>query len=67
MTTISMKELQQLLEKYHLTRSGSKKEVALRLWDHRSKIMLKNELKRIEDYLDLPSSKRYKGPRIIIT
>lgn len=60
---LSMKDLQKLLEKYNITKSGSKKEVALRLWKIRSHIMSLSDLKLIEDFLELPPSKRYKGSR----
>jgi len=63
---MSMKNLQKLVSKHRVTRSGSKKEVAERLWKLHHHTMSLNELKKIEDFLQLPPSKRYKGPRFYV-
>ena len=60
---LSADTLQKFTNKYHVTRSGSKKEVALRLWKLRHHVMSPGDLKMIEDFLNLIPSKRYKGPR----
>ena len=60
---ISMDVLQKLVKKYNVTRSGSKKEVAMRLRQGRPHMMLLSELNMIEDYLKLPPKKRYSGSR----
>jgi len=52
-----------LAKKYEITKSGSKKEIATRLWKHRQHVMTLAELKHIEDFLKMPPSKRYKGSR----
>lgn len=62
---ISMEVLQKLVKKYNVTRSGSKKEVAMRLRQVRPHTMLLSELNMIEDYLKLPPKKRYSGPRYL--
>ena len=61
--TLSMTELQKLVKKHNITSSGSKKEVALRLWKIRAHVMPLKDLKIIEDFLKLPPGKRYKGSR----
>jgi hypothetical protein len=63
---MSMTNLQKLVSKHRVTRSGSKKEVAERLWKLHHHTMSLNELKKIEDFLQLPPSKRYKGPRFYV-
>jgi len=55
-----MDTLQKLVKKYNVTKSGSKKEIALRLW---KLVMSIADLKIIEDFLKLPPAKRYKGTR----
>ena len=60
---LSMEILQKFTKRYRVTKSGSKKEVALRLWKLEKHTMLKDDLKMIEDFLKLTPSKRYKGPR----
>jgi hypothetical protein len=55
--------LQKLTQKYGVTKSGSKKEIALRLWKLRMHVMTLEHLKMIEDFLKLAPAKRYKGPR----
>jgi SAP domain-containing new25 len=59
MSTVSKEELQNLAKKYTLTVSGSKKEIAKRIWTLRAHLLTKKELKLIEDYLELSLSKRY--------
>ena len=63
---MSMTNLQKLVSKHRVTRSGSKKEVAERLWKLHHHTMSLTELKKIEDFLQLPPSKRYKGPRFYV-
>ena len=63
---MSMTNLQKLVSKHRVTRSGSKKEVAERLWKLHHHTMSLKELKKIEDFLQLPPSKRYKGPRLYV-
>jgi hypothetical protein len=63
---MSMTNLQKLVSKHRVTRSGSKKEVAERLWKLHHHTMSLNELKKIEDFLQLPPSKRYKGQRFYV-
>lgn len=61
--TVTMETLQTLVTKYQVTKSGSKHQVAERLWTLRAHTMLLKDLKLVEDFLELPPSKRYKGPR----
>ena len=63
---LSKQYLQRLVKKYCVTKSGTNKQVAKRLWDLRHHVMYKRDLKRIEDYLKIPLNKRYKGKRKII-
>ena len=60
---VSMETLQKFATKYGVTKSGSKPQVALRLWKLRMHVMTLSDLKVIEDFLELIPSKRYKGPR----
>ena len=60
---LSNDTLQKLTGKYCVTKSGSKKEVALRLWKLRRHIMTIGHLKMIEDFLKVAAAKRYKGTR----
>ena len=55
--------LQKLTQKYQVTKSGSKKQIALRLWKLRMHVMTLGDLKIVEDFLKLAPAKRYKGPR----
>ena len=48
----TMKELQGLLEKYNLTRSGSKTEIAKRIY------LSKKERIMLEDFLHITNSKK---------
>jgi hypothetical protein len=60
---ISVDTLQKLTNKYGVTKSGSKKQIALRLWNLEKHVMSKGDLKIIEDFLNLAPGKRYKGTR----
>ena len=60
---LSNDTLQKLTGKYCVTKSGSKKQVALRLWELRRHIMTTGHLKSIEDFLKVAPAKRYKGTR----
>lgn len=60
---VSNDTLQKLVKKYHITKSGSKKQIALRLWKLERHVMTLGDLKLIEDFLKLPPGKRYKGTR----
>jgi hypothetical protein len=55
--------LQKLVKKYQVTKSGSKKEIALRLWKLEKHVMTLGDLKIVEDFLKLAPGKRYKGTR----
>ncbi len=54
----TMKELQALLEKYNLTRSGTKTEVAKRIYSLRSLYLSKRERIMLEDFLHISNSKK---------
>ena len=54
----TMKELQGLLEKYNLTRSGSKTEIAKRIYSLRSLYLSRKERIMLEDFLHMPDSKK---------
>jgi hypothetical protein len=56
--TPTMKELQGLLEKYNLTRSGSKTEVAKRIYSLRSLYLTKKERIMLEDFLHISNNKK---------
>lgn len=58
-----METLQKLTLKYGVTKSGSKKQIALRLWKLEKHVMTLGDLKIIEDFLSLAPGKRYKGTR----
>jgi len=60
---VSMDTLQKLTKKYSVTKSGSKKEIALRLWKLERHVMSLGDLKIIEDFLKLTPAKRYNGTR----
>lgn len=60
---LSMETLQKLVKKYNVTKSGSKKDIALRLWKLEKHVMSLADLKIIEDFLKLAPAKRYKGTR----
>lgn len=55
--------LGKLTYKYGVTKSGSKHQIALRLWKLRRHVMSPGDLKIIEDFLNLGPGKRYKGTR----
>ena len=59
----TMKELQVLLEKYTLTRSGSKTEVAKRIYSLRSLYLSQKERKMLEEFLHMPDSEKEIRPR----
>ena len=52
-----------LTHKYGVTKSGSKKQKALRLWTLEKHVMSLGDLKIIEDFLKLAPAKRYRGTR----
>jgi hypothetical protein len=54
----TMKELQVLLEKYTLTRSGSKTEVAKRIYSLRSLYLSQKDRKMLEEFLHIPDSEK---------
>ena len=54
----TMNELQKLVEKYNLTRSGSKTQVAKRIYSLRSLYLPKKERKMLEDFLHIPDSEK---------
>jgi hypothetical protein len=60
---LSLDTLQKLTNKYGVTKSGSKKQVALRLWKLEKHVMSQGDLKIIEDFLNLAAGKRYKGTK----
>lgn len=60
---VSIKDLEKLKKKYRITTRGSKKAIASSLWKLEHHVMSVSNLKIIEDFLKLPPSKRYKGPR----
>ena len=60
---VSMGTLQTFVKKYGITKSGSKKEIASRLWKLEKHIMSRGDLKIIEDYLNIMPAKRYKGTK----
>jgi hypothetical protein len=47
---LSMDTLEKLTKKYSVTKSGSKKQVALRLWKLKRHVMSLGDLKLIEDF-----------------
>jgi len=60
---LSTDTLQKLVKKYQVTKSGSKHDVDLRLWNLRKHLMTLSELQNIENFLMLPPSKRFTGTR----
>jgi hypothetical protein len=58
-----MNELQRMVKKYHVMPSGTKTTVAWRLRQVVAPAMTLSDLKKVEDFLRLPESKRYKGGR----
>jgi hypothetical protein len=59
----TMKELQDLVQKLNLTRSGSKKQVAQRIYSLRSLYLSEKDRKMLEEFLHIPESKKEKRPR----
>lgn len=59
----TMKELQDLVEKYNLTRSGSKTQVAKRIYSLRSLYLSGKDRKMLEDFLHMPNSEKETRPR----
>ena len=53
-----MKNLQNKVKKYRVTRSGSKTDIAKRLLSLRSVYMPQNERNILGDFIKLPASKR---------
>ena len=60
---LSVDTLQKLAYKYGVTKSGSKKQIALRLWKLEKHVMSLGDLKIIEDFLNLAPGERFKGTR----
>ena len=60
---VSIDTLEKLTYNYGVTKSGSKHQIALRLWKLRRHVMSLGDLKIIEDFLNLGPGKRYKGTR----
>ena len=56
-------DLKKIAVKYTLSPTGSKTELANRLWKLRSHVMTLKHLKIVEDFLNMPKSKRFKGQR----
>ncbi len=54
----TMKELQELAEKYNLTRSGTKTQVANRIYSLRSIYLSKKDRKMLEDFLHISNIKK---------
>ena len=63
---LTMTELQRMVKKYKVTKSGSRTQVAQRLRQVVPHIMTLSDLKKIEDFLHLPESKRFKGQRFYV-
>ena len=59
----SMIELQQLVKLYHLTNTGSKPEIAKRIYSLRSLYLSDKNRKMLEDYLHIPTNKKETRPR----
>jgi ribosomal protein S13 len=60
---LSTDTLHKLTQKYGVTKSGSKKQIAFRLWKLERHVMSLVDLKMIEDFLNLTQAKRYRGTR----
>ena len=58
-----MSEIQRMVKKDGVTRSGSRPQVARRLLAVVGHMMTISDLKKVEDFLRIPPSKRYRGPR----
>ena len=59
----TMNELQVLVKKYNLTHTGSKTEVAKRIYSLRSLYLSTKERKMLEDFLHIPNSKKETRPK----
>ena len=59
----TMKELQEFVKKYNLTRSGSKTQVAKRIYSLRSLYLSEKDRKMLEDFLHMPDSEKEIRPR----
>ena len=60
---LSTKDIQAFAKNYTVTKSGSKGAVALRVWKLCRHMMSLTDLKKVEDFLQIPASERYVGPR----
>lgn len=56
-------ELQELAEKYRVTRSGTKTQIAKSIYSLRSIYLSQKERKMLEDFLHMPNSKKETGAR----
>jgi len=56
-------DLKKIAVKYTLSPTGSKTELANRLWTLRRHVMTLKHLKTVESFLNKPSSKRFRGQR----
>lgn len=59
----TMQELQELVKKYGLTRSGSKTEISKRIYSLRSIYLSKKDRKMLEEFLHIPESEKETRPR----
>ena len=59
----TMNELQVLVKKYNLTHTGSKTEVAKRIYSLRSLYLSEKDRKMLEDFLHMPDSEKETRPR----
>ena len=59
----TMKDLQKLVEKYNLTKSGNKTEVAKRIYSLRTLYLSKEVRKMLEEFLHIPNNKKEKRIR----
>ena len=59
----TMKELQEFVKKYNLTRSGSKTQVANRIYSLRSLYLSEKDRKMLEEFLHIPDSEKETRPR----
>ena len=58
-----MQDLQKLVKKYTLTKSGNKYEVAKRIYSLRSLYLSKENREMLEDFLNIPNNKKEKRIR----
>ena len=59
----TMQDLQKLVKKFTLTKSGNKTEVAKRIYSLRSVYLSKQERKMLEDFLHMLNNKKEKRIR----